>query len=150
MDFEINDITDANNDNLFIESDLESNSDQDNSNDTGNDTGISSEDEYEINDADANKTEYVDLKNIHNSYLYYNQSQEMQNEIDNYNYHLKKNTGDWLLAKNIVALSESKPNTEFFWDYLDLLFKDNNDNFDNIIKIIYSADNTLIEYQNML
>ena len=152
MNFEINDITNANNDNLFIESDIESEPDIEN--DTGNDTGISSEDEYEYENNEANadedKTESVDLKNIHNSYLYYNQSQEMQIEIDNYNYHLKKNTGDWLLAKKIVALSESKPNTEFFWDYLDLLFKDNNDNFDNIIKIIYSADNTLIEFDTKI
>lgn len=148
MDFEINDITYANNDNLFIESDLESNSDQDN--DNGNDTGISSEDEYEINYADEAETGSVDLQNIHNSYLFYNQTQEMQIEIDNYNYHLNKNTGDWLLAKNIVALSESKPNTEYFWDQLDLLFKVNNDNFDNIIKIIYSSDNTLIEFDTKI
>jgi hypothetical protein len=160
MNFELNnnnnlnvlsilDISNANNENLFIDSDIESDSENDNENDTGIDTGIDTEDESE-DDNDIDNLDNLQSKNKFNSYLFYNQSQEMQYEIDNYNYHLKKNTGDWLLAKNIIASSENKTNTEFFWDHLDLLFKDKQDNFDNIIKIIYSSDNTLIEFDTKI
>ena len=85
-----------------------------------------------------------------NCCLFYNEAQEIQNEIDAYNYYIKKDTGDWLFAKDIVSYSKDKLNSEFFFDYLDLLFKDNNDNFDNIIKVIYSSDNKVFEFNTTI
>ena len=88
----------------------------------------------------------LELQNKSNSYLFYNQDQEIQDEISSFNYHLQKNSGDWLLAKHIVSYSKDKLNTEFFWDYLDLMFKETDDNFDNINKIIYSSNESLFEF----
>ena len=84
------------------------------------------------------------------SYLFYNEYKEIQKENDAYNYHLCKNTGDWLIAKTIVSYSKDKSNSEFFWDYLDLLFKENNDNFDNIDRVIYSSNDTVFEFDTTI
>ena len=117
---------------------------------------------------------YNNINNYENSKqkcnLFYNEQLEIQNEISAYNYHLYKNSYNWLLAKKIVSLTvENKANTEFFWDYLDILFhsntnntntnntdedKNNNsnniDNFDNIQKVIFSFDNNVFEFNNII
>lgn len=115
-----------------LEEDLEEvNLENNNENDTDTDTDIDIE---------------TDSRQIQNNYLYYNEMQDIQDEICSFNYHLLKNTGDWLLAKHIVSYSNNKTNTEFFWDYLDLLFKESNDKFENITKIIYSSNETVFEF----
>ena len=124
-------------------------------------------------DLDNNsELEEDDINNYENSNqicnIYYNEQLEIQNEIDAFNYHLHKNTYNWLLAKKIVSLTvENKANTEFFWDYLDILFNNNNntdedkdkdkdnnsnhnDNFDNIQKVIFSFDNNVLEFSNII
>jgi len=136
-------------------------------------------------DLDSELKLYNDINNYENSKqkcnLFYNEQLEIQNEIDDFNYHLYKNSYNWLLAKKIVSLTvETKTNTEFFWDYLDILFhsnsnntnntnnidgdNDNNndndknsninhnhiDNFDDIQKVIFSFDNNVFEFNNII
>ena len=81
--------------------------------------------------------------------LYYNEAEEIQNEINAYNYHKYKNTGDWLLAKTIINYSNNDSNnTEYLWDYLDLLFKNNNDDFNNIKQMYYSSNESVFEFND--
>jgi hypothetical protein len=135
-----------------------------------------------ILDNDSDNDSYNDINNYENLQqkcnLFYNEQLEIQNEIAAYNYHLHKNSYNWLLAKKIVSLTvENKANTEFFWDYLDILFnsntntntntntnnnnndEDNNkdsnsnhnhDNFDDIQKVIFSFDNNVFEFNNII
>ena len=91
-----------------------------------------------------NEDELINKK----THLYYNEKQEIQEEINSLIYHSNKNTSDWLLAKKIVSYSEKDSN--FFWDYLDLLFKVNNDNFDNINKVIYSSNESVYEFNTII
>jgi hypothetical protein len=94
-------------------------------------------------------------KNSCKTYLVYDESVEMKTEIDNYNYHLYKNTDYWISAKTIVSSSikniksQNKSQT-FFWDYLDILFKNNNDDFNNIQKVIYSTNDVVCEFNNTI
>ena len=97
------------------------------------------------NDDCDNKPENLKNKTI----LIYNEIQEIQNEINIFNEHLFKNTGVWLSAKTIISNSvKNISNTEFFWDYLDILFKNNNDDFDNIQNVIYSSNGSIFEFNN--
>lgn len=109
--------------------------------------------EESTDEAEETDTEESTEDKLENTYLFYNEKNEVQKEIDDFNYHLLKNSGDWLIAKNIV--SSSKENTEFFWDYLDLLFKkkytsDKSDSFDNIIKVIYSSNESVFEFDTVI
>ena len=73
--------------------------------------------------------------------IYYNEDDDMYNEELNYNYHIRKHFGNWQYAKMIISHSyNDKQATEFFWDYLNLQFQENNDNFDNIKKVYYKND----------
>ena len=54
------------------------------------------------------------------------------------NYNKQKNSGQWLIAKSIISKYEKNDlYTEFVFDYFDLLFKNNNDCFENINKVYY-------------
>ena len=121
--------------NALSVSDLENDQENDHENDHENDSNSS--DDTIVHDK--------------NSYLFYNEEQDIQDEINDYNYHLCKNSGDWLLAKQLVKDAiNNKLNTENFWNYLDLLFEENNDNFNNIVKVIYSSGNTVIEFNTFI
>jgi len=120
------------------------------------------DDNYEVGDSESDfgsefDSGIGDTYNIHIRdlipnyfYLFYNEQKEMQDEIDGYNYNLNKNTGNWLIAKNIISNSKKdKTNSEYFWDYLELLFKES-DNFDNIKKVIYSANESVFEFDSTI
>ena len=96
-----------------------------------------------------------DLKNANKTYLVYDEAAEMATEIDNFNYHLYKNTEHRLSAKTIVSSSiknikSQTKSQSFFWDYLDILFKNNNDDFNNIQKVIYSTNGLVFEFDNTI
>jgi hypothetical protein len=103
-------------------------------------------DECDNNPEDISNN-YTNFKN--KTILIYNEIQEIQNEINIFNEHLFKNTGSWLSAKTIISNSVNNiSNTEYLWDYLDILFKNNNDDFDNIQSIIYSSNGSIFEFNN--
>jgi len=172
----LNNMTEENmlEENMLEENMLEENMlDNDLENMSDNDSGLELELELynDIND-------YENLKQKCN--LFYNEHIEIQNEINAFYYHLHKNSYNWLVAKQIVSLTvENKANTEFFWDYLDILFnnntyentdknndknsndknsndKDSNNNhnninnFDDIQKVIFSFDNNVFEFNNTI
>lgn len=92
-----------------------------------------------------------DIKTINKkTYLIYEEDIEMQNEINDLNNHTLKKSNFWLSAKQIVSysLNNNNPNKCFFWDYLDILFKDTKDTFDDIKKVIYSSNEFCIEFDN--
>lgn len=70
------------------------------------------------------------------TYLTYDEQTEIKDEIAMMNYHINKDSGDWLDAKTIIS-QQDDTRTEFLWDYLESRFKLNNDNFDNIKQIFY-------------
>jgi len=106
--------------------------------DSSFDSSIDSDDEIlSKSDMTNNKT-----------YLVYNEYNEKQNEINDYNSHLFKNNDIWIAAKTIV--SEHNIKKVFFWDYLDILFNNNNDDFNNINKVIYSINNIILEFDNTI
>jgi hypothetical protein len=73
--------------------------------------------------------------------IFYYEDDEIMNEEVMNKYHLEKNTGSWLYAKMIIQNSyNDKLASEFFWDYLDLQFKANNDAFRNITKVYYKSN----------
>lgn len=100
-----------------------------------------------------------DLDEDNNSYgkktfIYYYEQDDMHNEELNYNYHIKKNCGNWQYAKMIISHSyNNKQATEFFWDYLESQFTANNDSFDNIVKVYYKNDldlGIIYEFDNQI
>jgi len=99
---------------------------------------------------DLSSVESTNYELTDKTFLFYNETEEIKKETDAFNYHLLKNSGNWLIAKTIV--SYSKENTEFFWDYLDLLFKKNDtpDSFDNINKVIYSSNESVFEFDTVI
>ena len=83
----------------------------------------------------------------------------MQDEINEFINKKSKTNRDWIIAKHIVLHFDSSDssdktryisNTEFFWDYLDILFNENNDSFDNITKVIYSSNNLVFEFDTII
>ena len=91
------------------------------------------------------------IKNKNKTYLVYDEEIEMQNEVDDFNYHLYKNNESWISAKAIVSSSiKNNKSQSFFWDYLDILFKNNNDDFNNIQKVIYSSNSIIHEFSNTI
>ena len=88
--------------------------------------------------------------NTNKTYLVYEENLEMQNEINDLNNRILKNNNIWLSAKQIISysLKNNTNNTEFFWDYLDILFKDTKDTFNDIKKVIYSTNDFCIEFDN--
>ena len=98
-------------------------------------------------------TEYLkDVQNLHNyddnssdeesinyesrTFLVYDEQTEIKDEIAMMNYHINKDSGEWLDAKTILS-QQDNTKTEFLWDYLESRFKLNNDDFNNIRQIFY-------------
>ena len=69
--------------------------------------------------------------------IHYNEDEEIYNEELANDYHCNKSFGNWHTAKMIVAHSYANSYTEFLWDYLNIQFQENNDDFNNIIKVYY-------------
>jgi hypothetical protein len=121
-------------------------------NDEGDDSDDTDDSDNSDFDSGIGDTYNIHIRDLMQNYfyLYYNEQKEMQDEIDGYNYNLNKNTGNWLIAKTIISNSKKdKANSEFFWDYLELLFN-GSDNFDNIKKIIYSANESVFEFDTTI
>ncbi len=75
---------------------------------------------------------------ITNNYIYYNENDDINKELELYNYHTYKNVGNWNSAKILLTQSNNdKQLTHYLHDYLDIQFKNNNDCFDNISKVYY-------------
>jgi len=105
---------------------------------------------YEDEDEDDDENNNYGKRTL----IYYYEEDDMHDEELNYNYHIKKNFGNWQYAKMIVSHSyNDKLATEFFWDYLETQFNANNDSFDNIIKVYYKNDldlGIIYEFDNQI
>lgn len=78
------------------------------------------------------------------------EQKEIENEILLYKYHKYKNTGNWKFAKMIISNTNKlliDIDNTFLWDYLDIQFKHNNDDFNNIIKVYYKNNLDIIKYE---
>ena len=74
-------------------------------------------------------------------YMLYDEAKEMKLEQEMLNYHKKKDSGYWKIAKMIIEHNnKDKNNTDYFLDCLDDEFKKNNDSFVNIEKVFYKND----------
>jgi len=83
----------------------------------------------------------IDKYNTNKTNISYDEASEMEAELATMNYNINKDTGDWISAKNIISKSlNNKEHSEFFVDYLESLFKINDDCFENIRKVIYTTD----------
>ena len=69
--------------------------------------------------------------------IHYNEDDEIYKEQIANDYHCTKSFGNWHTAKMIVSHSYSNAYTDFLWDYLSIQFQENNDDFNNIIKVYY-------------
>lgn len=81
------------------------------------------------------------------SYMFYNETKEMEEELQLLTYHTTKECSYWEIAKMIIAHSiKDKNNTEFYLDYLDNELQKNNDTLENIEKIFYTNnfDNNIV------
>ena len=96
-----------------------------------------STDKYDIYKIISEKNDTLG-QNITNNYIYYNENDDINNELQLYNYHTYKNIGNWNNAKILLIQSNNdKKLTHYLYDYLDIQFKNNNDCFDNISKVYY-------------
>lgn len=110
------------------------------------DTDSTDEDILFINSNHVN-----DMTCKNKTYLVYDEEQEIKNEINDYSAHLNKNNDIWISAKSIISSSLNKSKSQtFFWDYLDMQFKENNDDFNNIKKVIYSTNSNILEFDNTI
>jgi hypothetical protein len=99
---------------------------------TTSDNDTSSDNENTTNDNN-------DINVEHPLYMIYNESKEINEEIQLLNYHKNKDCGYWKIAKMIIAHStKDKSNTEFFLDSLDIELQKNNDKLENIEKVFYT------------
>ena len=74
-------------------------------------------------------------------YISYDEQKEIEFEKELLNYHKKKDSGYWKIAKMIIEHSnKDKNNTEYFLDIMDNEFKKNKDTFENIEKVFYTND----------
>jgi len=99
--------------------------------------------EYENNNEYLSDDDMQKKYSNHSSFtrLIYNEKEEIKNELLNIQYNKQKDFGLWNSAKMIIAHSNNdKLCTNFFWDYLDNLFRENNDQFENIKKVYYKND----------
>lgn len=81
---------------------------------------------------------------IRYTYLVYDEVQEMYDEAQTDNQHLKKDNGNWLTAKNLVKTSyDNINNTNFFLDILANHMRDNNDDFSAIKEVLYETETTI-------
>ena len=84
--------------------------------------------------------------------IYYDEDEEIYNEQLSNEYHYEKSFGNWHTAKMIVSHTYSLY-TEFLWDYLDMQFQANNDDFNNIIKVYYKNNfdiGIVYEFENVI
>ena len=123
-------VTDSNTD--------DSNSNTDDSNSNTGDIECKLQKSCKVN-INANKTKLC---------IIYDETIEIQNDIDRYNATINKTTPSWILAKHLIAELKETCNIsnsisiEYFLDYLDIEFKKNNDDFSNISKVYYQQYNT--------
>lgn len=75
-------------------------------------------------------------KNDKTCIFYYNNDEIYDEKVAN-DYHYLKAFGNWQYAKMIVSHSNNVLCTDFIWDYLDILFQQNYDDFNNITKVYY-------------
>ena len=98
-------------------------------------------------DTDTNSDSLEDRK----TYLVYDETSDIIQEIKDYSSRLCKNNDTWISAKNIVSSSfKNTKSQSFFWDYLDILFKNTNDDFNNIKKVIYSINDIVFEFDTTI
>ena len=98
---------------------------------------------------DCNLVNIMNYKN--KTYLVYDEEEEIKTEIKDYESHINKNNDSWITAKNIISSSLKQNNSHtFFWDYLDIQFKNNNDDFNNIKKVVYSTNTVILEFENTI
>lgn len=94
------------------------------------------------NDSDCECTDCYDP--IRYSYLVYDDVQEMYDEAQADNQHIKKDSGNWLTAKNLVKASyENTNNTEFFLDVLANHMRENEDDFSEIKEVLLETETTI-------
>ena len=110
-----------------------------------------------INEETTNQTEDIltsDEINEKMFYIMYNETKEMDEEIQQFNYHKTKECGYWKIAKMIIAHSiKDKNNTDFYMDFLDKELENNNDSLENIEKVIYTNNldiNTVYEFKGKI
>ena len=122
----------------------DSNTDDSNTDDSNTDDSNTDDTECKLQKSckvniNANKTKLC---------IIYDETIEIQNDIDRYNATINKTTPSWILAKHLIAeLKEiynlaNSASIEYFLDYLDIEFKKNNDDFSNISKVYYQQYNT--------
>ena len=107
-----------------------------------NEMNVDINSEYQQNAEDINNYDYEnssDEESINydsKTYLVYNEQTEINDEQTIMNYHINKDSGAWFDAKTIIS-QQDDTRTEFLWDYLESIFKLNNDDFDNIRHVYY-------------
>ena len=105
------------------------------------------EDETLVIDTNNDNDSLEDRK----TYLVYDETSEIIQELNDFSSHLFKNNDTWISAKTIVSTSfKNNKSQSFFWDYLDILFKNNHDDFNNIKKVVYSINDIIIEFDNTI
>ena len=109
------------------------------------------------NDSDIdNEMLFVDNTNCDSlenrkTYLVYDETNDVIQEIKDYSSRLCKTSDTWISAKTIVSSSfKNTKSQSFFWDYLDILFKNTNDDFNNIKKVIYSINDIVFEFDTTI
>ena len=107
-----------------------------------NDTDIPTESErYNLDGLVNSSDDELDYGTIPINCIIYNLEEEQQVEQVRADYHFKKENGNWYYSKMIITHSwQDKNNTDFFWDYLDKLFRSNNDSFNNIQTVYYKNE----------
>ena len=87
-------------------------------------------------------------------FMIYDETKEMDEETQLFNYHKNKDCGYWKIAKMIIAhANKDKNNSEFFLDYLDVQLQTNNDNLENIEKVFYTNNldsNIVYEFEGTI
>ena len=92
----------------------------------------------------CNDDDYEYEEDRYNKRRMENDEYEQQFEENRLNYHTNKESGNWLIAKMIINQSYTdSQRTVFFNDYLDKLFIQNSDCFDNITNVYYIQNESL-------
>ena len=91
-----------------------------------------------LHNYDDNSSDEESINYESRTFLVYDEQTEINDELTMMNYHINKDSGEWLDAKTIISQSnQDNTRTEFLWDYLESRFKLNNDDFNNIRQIFY-------------
>mgnify|MGYP003336342453 CR=1 FL=1 len=71
----------------------------------------------------------------------YEINDDLEYEINSNEYHVNKTYGNWYSAKLIVSSNwNDKKMSVFLWDYLEKLFEECDDSFDNILGVYYKSN----------